>query len=161
MKGSTLAFAVALALGAGAWAGDSHTAGGAPGHIMTTTGELKWGAGPASLPPGAKLVVIEGDPSKEGLFTMRAQLPANYKIPPHWHPAVEHVTVITGTFHMGTGETFDAAKAKALPAGGFAVMPIRFAHFAFTKEETVIQLHGVGPWGITYVNPADDPRNKK
>jgi hypothetical protein len=130
------------------------------GHIMVVPDGLTWNDGPASLPPGSKIAVIEGDPSKEGPFTMRIKLPANYKIPPHWHPAIEHVTVISGSLHMGLGETFDEATATKLPAGGFAVMDIGTKHFAFTKEDAVIQLHGIGPWGINYVNPDDDPRTK-
>jgi hypothetical protein len=130
------------------------------GHVMVVPDGLTWGEGPASLPQGAKIAVIEGDPSKEGPFTMRGKLPANYKIPPHSHPGIEHVTVISGAFYMGLGETFDESKATKLPAGGFAVMDIGTKHFAFTKEETIVQIHGIGPWGINYVNPADDPRNK-
>jgi ChrR Cupin-like domain len=127
-------------------------------HIMLVPSDLKWKDGPASLPGGAKFAVIEGDPSKAGPFTMRFKLPANYIVPPHWHPAIEHITVISGTFYMGIGETFDESHAVKLPAGGFAVMAIGTRHFGFTKEGTVIQVHGVGPWGITYVNPKDDPR---
>ena len=130
-------------------------------HVMLLPGEMKWSDGPASLPPGAKFVVIEGDPAKAGLFTMRASLPANYTIQAHWHPAFEHVTVISGTFMMGLGDKFDGKKLKALSAGGFAVMPPKTTHFAMTKVETVIQLHGMGPWAINYVNPADDPRKKQ
>lgn len=131
-------------------------------HVLVNSKELKWVDGPPTLPAGAKMAVIEGDPkAPNALFTARFKLPANYKIMPHSHPADEHVTVISGTFNMGMGETFDAKKATALSAGGFAVMPKDHKHFAFTKGEVVIQLHGVGPWGITYVNPADDPRNAK
>ena len=131
-------------------------------HVLVNTAELKWVDGPPSLPAGAKMAVIEGDPkAPNALFTARFKLPAKYKIMPHFHPADEHVTVISGTFNMGTGDTFDAKKATALTAGGFAVMPKDHRHFAFTKGETVIQVHGVGPWGITYVNPADDPRTPK
>jgi len=129
-------------------------------HVMVTPGDLKWADGPPSLAAGSKAAVIEGDPKNPGLFTMRLKLPADYKIPPHWHPADEHVTVISGTFNMGMGDKFDASKGNALPVGSFAVMPAKTNHFAFTKEETVIQLHGMGPWGVTYVNPADDPRKK-
>ena len=93
-------------------------------------------------------------------FTFRLKLPADYKIPAHWHPAIEHVTVISGTFNMGTGDKLDATKTKALSAGSVAIMPPKTNHFAWTKEETVVQVHGVGPWGITYVDPADDPRKK-
>jgi len=128
-------------------------------HVMLTAAELQWGDAPPALPKGSKVAVLEGDPSKPGPFTMRAQVPAKYKIPPHWHPAVEHVTVITGEVYMGSGEKFDEATAKKLPAGGFAVMPTKYVHYFFTKKKAVIQIHGIGPWGITYVNPADDPRN--
>jgi hypothetical protein len=130
------------------------------GHIMVTPGNLTWADGPASLPPGAKMAVIEGDPQKVGLFTMRLKLPAGYKIAAHWHPADEHVTVIAGTFYMGLGNAFDNEKLRALPEGSFAVMAVKTTHFAMAKEEAVVQLHGMGPWGITYVNPADDPRKK-
>jgi quercetin dioxygenase-like cupin family protein len=91
---------------------------------------------------------------------MRLKLPANYRIPAHWHPADEHVTVLSGTFHMGMGDKLDTAKGKALGVGSFALMPAKARHFAYTNEETIIQLHGMGPWGINYVNPADDPRKK-
>lgn len=128
------------------------------GHIMLNENKLEWKNGPASLPKGAQFSVVEGDPSKEGPFTMRLKLPANYKITPHWHPAVEHVTVLKGEFYMGAGEKFDMNAATMLSEGGFAVMPIKYVHFAFTKGESIIQLHGIGPWGITYVNKADDPR---
>ncbi len=128
-------------------------------HIMHVPTDLKWVDGPASLPKGIKVAVLEGDMSKPGPFTVRIKAPANYKISPHFHPAVEHVTVISGSFYMGLGDVFEESKATKLPVGGFAVMEIGTRHFAFTKEETEIQLHGIGPWGITYVNAADDPRN--
>lgn len=135
--------------------------GDRPAHVMVTPGDLKWIDGPPSLPPGARMAAIEGDPSKPGAFTMRVQLPANYRIPAHWHPADEHVTVLSGTFHMGLGDRLDTARGKALPVGGFAVMPAKSNHFAWTTEPTVIQLHGIGPWQINYLNSADDPRNTK
>ncbi|HWP81437.1 MAG TPA: cupin domain-containing protein [Bacteroidota bacterium] len=131
-----------------------------PDHIMVVPSDLTWKDGPASLPKGVKSAITEGDPTKAGPFTMRLKLPANYNIPAHWHPAIEHVTVLSGSFYMGLGDVFDEAKARKLPVGGFAVMAIGTRHFAFTKEESTIQLHGIGPWGITYVNPKDDPRNQ-
>ena len=129
-------------------------------HVMLTPAEMKWGDAPSSLPPGAKAAVIEGDPAKAGPFTLRIQVPANYRIPPHWHPAVEHVTVLSGAFHVGMGDKIEETKAKTLTQGSFMAMPAKTNHFAFTKVATEIQLHGTGPWGITYVNPADDPRKK-
>ena len=132
-----------------------------PDHGFQTKEEMKWMAGPASLPTGAKVALLEGDPSKEGPFTLRLQLPDGYSIQPHSHPGVEHVTVISGTFNLGMGEKFDKSSGRALTEGSFAFMPPGMRHFAWTTGETVIQLHGVGPWKINYVNPADDPRNKK
>lgn len=128
-------------------------------HVMLTSDDLKWGDAPPGLPKGARVAVIEGDPAKPGPFTMRAEMPPNYRIMPHWHPAIEHVTVLSGELYMGNGEKLDEAGAKRLPPGGFSVMPIGHVHFAFTNAQpAVLQLHGIGPWGITYVNPADDPR---
>jgi hypothetical protein len=123
--------------------------------------EIQWKDGPASLPAGAKVAVLEGDPSKEGLFTMRLWLPDGFKIPPHWHPKVEHVTVISGTFNLGMGEKFDQTATRAMPAGTFGFWPAEMRHYAWAKGETVLQLHGTGPWMIMYVNPSDDPRKTK
>jgi anti-sigma factor ChrR (cupin superfamily) len=131
-----------------------------PDHIMFKGDDLKWGPGPASLPAGAEVAVLEGDMSKEGPFTIRIKLPAGWKVMPHTHPAIEHVTVLSGSFAMGTGEKFDEASMMTMPAGGFAVMKTGAKHFGSTKDGCVIQTHGMGPWGITYVNPADDPRKK-
>ena len=130
----------------------------AAAHLMVAPGEVAWGAGPGSLPTGAELAVIEGDPSKAGPFTMRLKFPAGYRIPAHSHPAIEHITVLSGVFGIGTGDELDTSKGRAMPAGSFVVMPVGHNHFAWTDEATVVQLHGIGPWGITYVDPADDPR---
>ena len=130
-------------------------------HGFFATADMKWVDGPASLPAGAKVAMLEGNPAQEGPFTMRLQLPDGFQIQPHWHPAVEHVTVISGTFNLGMGEKFDKSAGRALPAGSFAFMPPGMRHFAWATGETVLQLHGQGPWKINYVNPADDPRNKK
>lgn len=129
-------------------------------HVMATPETIAWGPAPASLPPGAQAAVLEGDPAKPGAFTLRIRMPDGYAIAPHWHPADEHVTVISGTFVMGLGERVDRAKGHPLKAGAFAMMPTGTRHFAWTQGETVIQLHGTGPWGINYVNASDDPRKK-
>ena|SRR5687768_15565826 len=130
------------------------------GHKFVMPADLKWTA-PPSLPRGAKMAIVEGDLTKPGSFAFRVMLPANYRIPPHFHPADERVTVLKGTFYMGRGEKFNASAARALPAGGFTSMPAGMRHFAFSKQGCVVQVHGMGPWGITYVNPDDDPRKKK
>ena len=125
------------------------------------TAEIQWKDGPASLPAGARFAVLEGDPSKEGFFAMRLSLPDGFKIPPHTHPKVEHVTVISGTFNIGMGDKFDQSATRVMPAGTFGFWPAEMKHFAWAKGETVLQLHGIGPWMITYVNPSDDPRKPK
>lgn len=143
---------------------DKYT-GKAKGHggaveVILVPDDLKWQDAPNALPPGAKLAVLEGNPMAKGPYTMRLKLPAGYKIPPHWHNGPEHVTVISGDFNLGKGDTFDESKGTNLPQGSFFMMKPKSHHFAWTGGETVLQLHGIGPWAITYVNPADDPRKK-
>jgi hypothetical protein len=147
----------AISLAQPAW---SQTEGNhSGGHLMISPPELKWVDVP-SLPPGAKLAVIEGPLNEAVPVTFRLKFPANFRIPAHWHPGIEHVTVISGTFHMGMGDTLDTAMTRALLAGSVAIMPPKEHHFAWTGEETIVQIHGVGPWGFIYVNPADDPRKQ-
>ncbi|WP_332776857.1 cupin domain-containing protein [Polaromonas sp.] len=128
-------------------------------HMMVMPDQMKWADVP-SLPPGAKISVLEGPLSEAVPFTARLKFPANYQIPAHWHPVIEHVTVISGTFNIGTGDKLDASKTIALPAGSVAIMQPKTPHFVWTNDETIIQVHGVGPSGVNYVNPADDPRKK-
>ena len=122
--------------------------------------QIKWKDGPASLPAGAQMAVLEGDPTKEGPFVFRLKLPSDYTIAPHMHPRAARLTVIAGTFNIAEGESVNktAGKAKVMPAGTFGYWPARMHHFAWTSGETIIQLHGLGPWQIEYLNPADDPR---
>jgi quercetin dioxygenase-like cupin family protein len=120
---------------------------------------IDWQPGPPSLPAGASFAVLEGNPAQEGPFVMRLKMPDGYRIPPHWHPKVERVTVLSGSFNLGMGETFDQAATREMLPGTFGFWPPGMRHFAWARGETVLQLHGVGPWQITYVDPADDPRN--
>ena len=122
---------------------------------------VEWKPGPAAIPAGAKMAVLEGDPTKEGMFVVRFQFPEGYHIPAHTHPKTERVTVISGALYLATGESLDRTSAKKLPAGSFGYWPAGMKHAAWSDGETVIQLHGVGPWQINYINPADDPRNAK
>lgn len=127
------------------------------GHIMVNPSDLEWGP-IASMAPGAQIALLEGDLSTSEPFTFRLKLPANYVIAPHIHPAYERVTVLSGTFHFAHGKEFDRDRTMALPAGGFSIMAPGDPMFGYTEEPTIIQLHGTGPWGITYINPEDDPR---
>jgi quercetin dioxygenase-like cupin family protein len=129
-------------------------------HKVLMPNEVKWSPGPASIPKGAEVAVLFGDPSKEGPFAMRLKMPKGYQIAPHSHPKPEVVTVISGTFRIGMGENADPSKAQALPAGGFFAFPPGMVHYASTDEDTVVQLNSIGPWGLNYVNPKDDPRQK-
>jgi len=122
---------------------------------------IEWKEGPAALPAGAKMALLEGDPTKEGPFVMRLQFPDGYQIPPHTHPKTERVTVISGRGCLAVREALDRNSAKELPAGSFGYWPTGMKHTAWLEGETVIQLHGIGPWQINYVNPADDPRTAK
>jgi quercetin dioxygenase-like cupin family protein len=155
MKLTVSAVTLGLAL-----AGFSLPALAADDHKIFGSNEVKWSPGPPSIPKGAEAAVLFGDPSKEGLFALRLKMPKGYQIAPHSHPKPEVVTVISGTFRIGMGETADPSKAKALTAGGFFAFPPGMTHFASTDEDTVIQLNSTGPWTLNYVNPKDDPRQK-
>jgi hypothetical protein len=122
---------------------------------------LTWKDGPPSLPAGARIAVLEGNPGKPGPFVFRVKVPDGYRIPPHTHAKAERVTVLSGTFHIGMGDTFDTTKGQSMPAGTYGTWPACMKHFVWVQGETVIQFHGDGPWTITYLNPADDPRTGK
>lgn len=129
--------------------------------ILLRPGDLQWKDGPPSLPKGSRFAILSGDPAKDGPFVMRLRLPADYRIMPHSLPADEHLTVLTGTFFVSRGDTFDPLKVKDLPAGSYARLPARKNRFALTKGDVVVQIHGIGPWSVRYANPADDPRQEK
>jgi hypothetical protein len=149
-------FVLLLALAAGAAGGAASTT--EMGTTFTPK-DLVWGPAPPALPRGAERAVLEGDPAKPGLFTYRLRLPDGYKVMPHWHSTVEHVTVLEGELHRGMGERFETTGGWTLPVGGFTVTPARMNHFIWTTGTTILQIHGEGPFDIHYVNPADDPRN--
>ena len=129
-------------------------------HAVHTPDTLKWGDPPPFIPKGSKVAVLYGDPSKEGLFVIQVQLPANYRIPAHSHPTDEVVTVLRGTLLFGTGDKLEPGGAKALPVGSVVVAPAKMNHFVLTKEPARIQVTSMGPLVFTYVNPADDPSKK-
>jgi len=137
------------------------TAQKAPGHVMVTPDQIQWQPGPASLPPGAQIAVLDGDPAQSGVaYTMGIKMPDGYRIQPHWHPMDVSVTVVKGSFIMGVGEKFEPAQGQALPAGSFLRMSKGVRHYEWTKGETIIYVYGLGPLETMYVNPTDDPRRK-
>jgi quercetin dioxygenase-like cupin family protein len=122
--------------------------------------DLKWGQASPAMQKGAQGVALVGDPGKEGPYVIRLKFPAGFKVAPYSHPNDENVTVISGMFHFGIGDKFDETKGTALKPGGFAQAPKGIKHFAWASQETVIQLHGMGPQNLIYANDADDPRKK-
>jgi hypothetical protein len=130
------------------------------GITLNPPDKLKWQDGPPSLPKGAKIAVLEGDPGKEGPFVFRVKVPDGYRIPPHTHPKMERVTVISGQFNIGMGKSFEPKALMPMPVGTYGYWEPEMAHFVQIKGETVVQFHGIGPWSIKYLNPADDPRNQ-
>jgi quercetin dioxygenase-like cupin family protein len=134
-----------------------------PSHsiVALTPDAIEWTAGPAALPAGARVAVLQGDPAQPGLFVVRILFPAGYTIPAHRHPTHEHVTVLRGTLNMGMGDKLEKTATTPLPVGSFATMPAGMSHFVWTDTETELQIHGTGPFTLTYVNPADDPRRKQ
>lgn len=128
-----------------------------PKPIQIAPGDLMWMDAPPVISPGVKMALMQGNPSQAEPYAYRLQLFAGFKVMPHRHPGDEHITVLSGTLYMGVGETFDPATAKQLPAGGFLVIPAGTPHFGWAQEESIVQVHGLGPSRIMYVNPADDP----
>jgi quercetin dioxygenase-like cupin family protein len=156
----SIAIALSLTFVAGSVAAQGSPSAGSEHAIIVQPDQVSYAPAPAALPAGAEVALLEGKPAEPGPFTMRLRIPDGYRIPPHSHPGIEHVTVLEGTFKVGMGDKFDASALKELPAGTFAALAPGTRHFAQARGKTVLQLHGVGPWKLVYVNPADDPRNK-
>lgn len=149
----------AATLGAPATWADTPAKGS--GFVSVMASELKWADAP-SVGPGAKIAVIEGDLKAAEPFTFRLKLPPDSKIGVHTHPTVERVTILSGTLYFAPEEKYDPGKATAYKTGdGFIIHP-GMPMYAFTKkQEAILQIHGTGPWGISYLDPADDPGKKK
>jgi quercetin dioxygenase-like cupin family protein len=129
-------------------------------HTIVQADAVKWGPAPASLPAGAQAAVLLGNPGEEGPFVLRLKLPAGFTISPHRHSKDELVTVISGLFAIASGETVDRASIEALPPASFVHLPAGMPHYAIAETETVVQINGMGPFNVVYVNASDDPRKK-
>lgn len=158
MKSLLSTMLVLLALAPAARAGDAPKKRSAakPEPVFITAEEIKWGDVPPALPPGAQIAVLYGDPFKKNAFTVRLKMPDGYKIPPHWHTQDEQLSILSGTFVLHMGDTMDSP-AHELSAGAYHFLPGKAHHAAEVKGETILQLHGMGPFDIHYLNPADDP----
>jgi quercetin dioxygenase-like cupin family protein len=125
--------------------------------IRVNVADVAWTDAPPSMPAGAKVAVLEGDPRKPAFFTMRLKLPAGARLAPHTHPADERVTVVSGAVHVALGEKFDPTKGKTISAGGYYVNPTPVPHYVWADEECVLQVTGMGPWGVKYVDAPGAP----
>src|SRR5688572_22567979 len=141
-----------LATIAGAAVLTAHAQHAGHDHATVQADALKW-VQPGAYAKGAQFAVIKGDPSKEGVYVVRLKVPAGFRIPAHTHPNDENVTVLSGTFNIGTGDRLDESKVVSVKAGGYSFVAKNMTHYAIFPEATEIQLHGTGPQGITYVNP--------
>lgn len=140
---------------------DGPASAAAAPHVMMSPGDLKWGDPPPSLPPGSRLAVVSGDPTQAQPFVIRAQVPAGYKVPPHWHPGVENLTILSGTVALGMGEQWNDAAMTTIPVGGYASLPAEMRHYFLARTAATFQVHGMGPFVVNYVNPADDPSKQQ
>jgi len=127
---------------------------------MAPEDDIKWGPAPPVFEKGAEIAVLQGDPSKEEEFTVRLRFPNGYRINPHTHPTIENVTVLKGTFLAGMGEKFVESGMKTFGRDAFASIPANHAHYAMARGQTIVQVHAIGPFQLTYVNPADDPSKR-
>ena len=126
--------------------------------VALTPSEMKWTKQGALAAPGLEQLNLVGDPTRAGPYTLRLRFPKGYKMPPHTHPDSREVTIVSGVFATGYGETFDSAKLKILPAGSFYTEPANVPHYIEIEEETVLQVSGMGPSGRNFVKPADNPK---
>lgn len=140
-------------------AGSARAAGDAEGFVNAK--DIQWGPAPPSLPKGAMIAVLQGDPGKSGPFVIRLKIPPGYKIAPHWHTQDESLTVISGTLYFGTGDKVEKDKAHTLTAGAFHFLAGKDHHYVVAKSEAVVQVNGNGPFDMTYINPDDDPQKAK
>lgn len=152
---------VALALGAVALFSLAAASPAAAQHHTVVAGDaVTWGPAPPSLPPGVQAAVLLGSPANEGPFVLRLKFPAGFVVPPHRHSKDELVTVIAGRFAIGSGEKVDRAASPPLPPASFVHLPAGMAHYALAEVESIVQINGVGPFDVIYVDPQDDPRQK-
>ena len=144
---------VLLGTGAAARAADMATM-----TVLPDDSAVQWSPPPASLPSTTRISILSGDPAQPGPFTLRLRMPAGTVIAPHTHATAENVTVLSGAIVHDTGETMDKARGKQVAAGGFVYLPGNMPHSLWTTTEPAeIQVTGTGPFGLHYINPADDP----
>ena len=133
-----------------------------PMKLLANPGAIKWEPAPESLPKGTPIAILAGEPGKPGPFALRVKFPPNTVVPPHTHATPETLTQVSGTFFHGMGDKLDKSHGEEVAPGGFVYLPANMSHSVWTtSSEAVTQVNGTGPFGLTYVNPADDPSKAK
>jgi quercetin dioxygenase-like cupin family protein len=160
MKPITHSIIAALSLATATFAGGAALQAHEPHHTVVPGDTIKWGPAPPSLPPGAEAAALLGSPAKEGPFVLRIKFPAGFLIPPHVHSKDEFVVLLSGSLTIESGEKVDQAALKGLPPGTFVHLPSGMAHYLWSETESVVQINGVGPFDVKYIDPKDDPREK-
>lgn len=150
----TLVASLCLVLAARPLVAEAPPAAPARAPIQVVPGRVPWAEAPPSMPAGTRIAVLEGDPKAPGLFTLRLEIPAGFRLAPHWHPQDERVTVLSGSLSVGFGETFDPTKGTAFPAGSFYVNPTPLPHYVWSDGGAVIQITGLGPWEVKLLHGA-------
>lgn len=149
-RSGTLCVVAAALIAAASGAYSQEKSATALSHKILHSGDLKW----TPIIKGCDMAAVNGDPSAEGApFVIRLRCTEGTRIPAHWHPADENVTVLKGTFQVGMGEKFDDTKLETMNVGNFVSMPKEMRHFALNKTDTIIQVHGAGPFKVNWVNP--------
>jgi quercetin dioxygenase-like cupin family protein len=128
------------------------------GFRVSMPDSITWPVAPRGMPVGYQQAMLLGNPKEEAQFTFRAKIPPNWKAMPHFHPADEYITVLEGSCYVGVGEKYDEEIAIELPLNAFILIRSGTIHYFYTKQKCIIQVHGIGPQKITYINPDDDPR---
>jgi quercetin dioxygenase-like cupin family protein len=129
--------------------------------LLPSDAAVKWQPGPPNLPKGTQIAVLIGDPGKPGPFVLRVKFPAHTIVAPHTHATAENLTVISGDLYHQMGEKLDQSRGNIMHTGGFTYLPADMPHSVWTTDDgSVVQVTGTGPFGLNYVNPADDPSKK-
>jgi hypothetical protein len=163
MRRVLIVAAIAVVLSANALAQQPRGTSGAmkPAAVMVLPSEARWSPAPPSLPAGAEITVLEGDPTQSGPFTLQLRVPDGYKVAPHWHPTDERLTLVKGTLMMGMGDKWMDDDMKEMTPGAFVLLPNHSPHYVQAKGEAILQVQATGPFDLTYINASDDPRKKQ
>jgi hypothetical protein len=156
--GTDYRLTIALIAAVGSFGGFATAQTDGTGVVALTPVEMRWTTQGGLAAPGMEQLNLVGDPAKPGPYTLRLKFPKGFRVAPHTHPDSREVTIVSGTYATGYGETFDAAKLKILPAGSFYTEPANVPHYIEIKEDVILQVSGMGPSGRRFVGSPDGPK---